>query len=268
MKYFCTSDIHSFSGPLQIALSNAGFDKDNPEHILIVCGDIFDRGPDTVGVYEFLISLPEDRLVLVAGNHELLYQDLLTKNFPDSYDYSNGTVRTFCHIADVPEEQMSGRYWFSIMPQEELKAGSTAWIEKHLKATWKKVLSKVKKSEVTSFINSTRWVNYFETETHVFVHSFVPINYKSFSKNENWRDADEEAWYHAKWGNPYQQYANGLFPGNKTLVVGHWHTEDFFRYLGPYRKDARMCPVYDHNGLVALDACAAATERLNVYVIN
>ena len=58
MKYFIVSDIHSFYTKLKRALDKAGFNKRNKDHTLIVCGDIFDRGPDTRSVYKFLTSIP------------------------------------------------------------------------------------------------------------------------------------------------------------------------------------------------------------------
>lgn len=80
MKYFCVSDIHSFYTPLKKALKQAGFRKSNKDHCLVVCGDIFDRGEETVQVYEFLKSLPKNRCILIKGNHESLYFGLLKKS--------------------------------------------------------------------------------------------------------------------------------------------------------------------------------------------
>ena len=74
--YFAISDIHGFYYPMHRSLYKAGFRKTNPDHILIVCGDIFDRGPDSVKVYNFLKSLPRDRRILIRGNHEFLLRDL------------------------------------------------------------------------------------------------------------------------------------------------------------------------------------------------
>ena len=53
-KYFAVSDVHSFATELYKALSNKGFERDNPEHILIVCGDAFDRGQETLELFDFL----------------------------------------------------------------------------------------------------------------------------------------------------------------------------------------------------------------------
>ena len=65
-----------------MSLYKNGIDKENPEHILVVLGDIFDRGKETLEVYNFLRSLPDERLILIRGNHESLYLSLLDKSFP------------------------------------------------------------------------------------------------------------------------------------------------------------------------------------------
>ena len=83
-KYFLISDIHSFYGPMMKALENAGFNPTNKSHILCVLGDVFDRGPETLKVYNFLKQLSSDQLILIRGNHEDLYEELLEKRFPQS----------------------------------------------------------------------------------------------------------------------------------------------------------------------------------------
>ena len=58
MRYYCISDIHGQYDKMIEALKNAGFNKRNKDHTLIVCGDIFDHVPDTRSVYKFLTSIP------------------------------------------------------------------------------------------------------------------------------------------------------------------------------------------------------------------
>ena len=90
-KYFVVSDIHSFYNALIEGLKRAGYDQENPNHILVVCGDIFDRGGQPLEVYNFLISLPKERRVLIRGNHEYLLRELINRQMPYSHDESNGT---------------------------------------------------------------------------------------------------------------------------------------------------------------------------------
>ena len=59
-KYFVTSDIHGFYNEFISALDRSGFNIDNPDHILIICGDIFDRGSETLDVFNFLIETVVD----------------------------------------------------------------------------------------------------------------------------------------------------------------------------------------------------------------
>ena len=76
IKYFACSDIHSFYDEWMLALTNYGFDKTNPDHKVIVCGDLFDRGPQSRECFEFVKTLhSQDRLIYVKGNHEELLFD-------------------------------------------------------------------------------------------------------------------------------------------------------------------------------------------------
>ena len=75
MKYFAISDVHSFYTKMVEALKEAGFDKNNENHALVLCGDAFDRGDETVEMLNFLQSLSQDRFIYVRGNHEDLLED-------------------------------------------------------------------------------------------------------------------------------------------------------------------------------------------------
>ena len=77
-KYFISSDIHSFLYVMEKELKKKGFDERNPEHILIICGDLFDRGKETVKCLNFVCKmLKQDRVICIGGNHEDLLMELL-----------------------------------------------------------------------------------------------------------------------------------------------------------------------------------------------
>ena len=86
MKYFVVSDIHSCFSELKKSLDRVKFDRNNPEHMLIVCGDIFDRGEEAVETFNFLYSLNKKNCILIRGNHEELYLNLLEKDFPENHE--------------------------------------------------------------------------------------------------------------------------------------------------------------------------------------
>lgn len=241
MKYFAISDIHSFATEAKQVLKQAGFDKKNKNHTLIICGDVFDRGDETVELYKFLKSIPKKRCILVKGNHESLYLNLLKKEYPHRYDYSNGTVRTFCNIAEEP---------YRLLDNDE----------------WLEIREIVKNHEITNWIQSAQWVDYFELDRFIFVHSFIPtfesyddIDFLAENSRQfiHWRtNANEHDWEQARWGNPITMYKNGYFnhekAKNKTLVVGHWHAWDFHAVLGG-EKDSENRDIYYSDHLVALD---------------
>ena len=79
MKYYITADIHGFYTEFHKALDEAGYFTDLEPHKLIILGDIFDRGQEAVKMQEFILQLMEqDAVILVRGNHEDLYEELIT----------------------------------------------------------------------------------------------------------------------------------------------------------------------------------------------
>jgi len=268
MKYFIVSDLHSFYTELKTALNAAGFDISNNEHVLIVCGDVFDRGSETVELYNFLTSIPDDRLILIKGNHEYLYEDLLKKTYPDNYDYSNHTVDTFCHIAGYSPEVMTPSYWY--------KLGEVPY--DRLRQTWKEIVNEVKNSPITAWLNSKQWKDYFELDKYIFVHSFIPlknidhmpgyyINNRWFEYFKDWRTtATRLEWEDATWGCPYQNYISGYFKeeaaNGKVLVCGHWVVTDFRQHINNKWSDDTS--IYKFENIIGLD-CGAWIEGDSFY---
>lgn len=153
--YFVTSDIHSFMDPFFTELINSGFDNYNPDHILIICGDAFDRGKDAVRLYKYMKELhSKDRLIYIRGNHEDLLFDCVKQlkendGCAQSYHYSNGTVDTVVQFM-----------------QEDLL------------------------DDVLEFIDKVS-INYFEIDKYVFVHGWIPIDVDDWRKasNKEWFEA-------------------------------------------------------------------------------
>ena len=72
LDLFVVSDIHGHYTLLKESLDMAGFNSEDPDHLLVCCGDYFDRGSENVQVLKFLERLKNK--VLLRGNHEdMLY---------------------------------------------------------------------------------------------------------------------------------------------------------------------------------------------------
>lgn len=264
MRYFIVSDIHSFATELKWALKSAGFDAKNKNHTLIVVGDVFDRGDETIELYKFLSSIPKKRCILIRGNHEYLAFDLIRKHYPESHDFSNHTVDTFCQIAhrDI----------------EDLYNGDVSWTE---------ITSYVRSSKIWAWLNSKQWVDYFELGPYIFTHSFIPVKVKEqyrsrylcwgaygmsancFEYDPNWREASRADLEESTWGDPIDYYKAGLFDEEskkgKILVVGHWHVSDFWKRIANIKSyDQPITEIYYSKDFIGLD-CGVFREPMGGY---
>jgi len=303
-KYFITSDVHSFYTPLINALTEVGFDVNNPEHILIVDGDLFDRGEETVEVYNFIKSIPKDRRILIRGNHEYLLKSLVKKDLPQSYDISNGTVSTifqFCGCIppkidwtkDFTFKNKMEELYFDIVSTVSMedyydyRYSDYDWEErKKLVKRWQKVVNKFNALGIIEWIDSDEWIDYYELGNLVITHAFIPVDfpagtdmyrpsYELLHYIPNWRELPRLDFEYATWGCPYKLYDAGLFDkekeNGKILVCGHWHTFDFRQHYDNiyYRKteDFDNSLFYREN-LIALDACTVLSKFVNVLVVE
>ncbi len=252
MKYFVVSDVHSYFKELMDALNEKGFDVDNKEHILCVCGDLFDRGDETVQLFEFVKDLnAQGRLIYVRGNHEDLLFDCLNelKNgyTPSYHHFHNGTVKTICQFC-----------------------GQNEWIM--YDHTWRDKICEIMQP-VLDFINAN-CVDYAEIGDYILVHGWIP----SFSNLRDFRSRDEIDWKAARWNNGMDMWRN---PANriadKTIVCGHYHCSWGWSHIRQERKEwpqknrkdwLKSFEPFVDDGIVAIDACTAYTGKVNCIVIE
>lgn len=233
-KLFVVSDVHGHYTLLKEALEKAGFDKDNEDHLLICCGDYFDRGNENVEVLRFFERL--QRKVLLRGNHEDLLLKLLQTGKVLPHHYINGTMRTL--------ENFFGKY--SIDPVDDTIdfSGKTRIVDR-----------------ICEFIEET--VDYYETEKYVFVHGWLPENALTPEARHN---ASKEAWEKARWVRWNERYV-GLSPlADKTLVCGHVPT--FYAYALNPSRNKNSYEIFYGNGIIVIDAGTADTQHINVLVIE
>lgn len=237
-KLYCVSDIHGFYNELRVALDKAGFDPNNKNHFLISCGDEFDRGPNPKEVMNFLNGLK--RKVIIRGNHTQLFEDLCLRGFPEWYDERNGTRNTV---------EILGNYKY----------------DNDFELCCERALNRTKKYR-------NNMVNYFETKNYIFVHSFLPLikNTYDYSFNPDWRDATQEEWDNAMWGNPFELAKQGLLPPDKSLVFGHFHTSYPRRKYEnkPEWGTKADFSIYYGCRYIGLDACTAYSGEVNVLVLE
>lgn len=251
MKLFVFSDCHGFASKLIEALNKAGFNKDNPEHLLIGCGDYFDRGPNPYGVMRYLKDVHNK--ILCRGNHETLLLECIARQEAWSHDIQNGTAETIAILGEHYETR-----W------------TPTWYESCL------VIEKTMQKWVGDM------VNYFETKNYIFCHGFIPCNgndtkpwYQrgiTYTKRDDWRDAVNAEWKDAMWVNGMKACGvDGVYEKGKTIVVGHYHTSwgrNQFEGKEEFGENADFSPFYYEDKLIAIDACTAYSGKVNVLVLE
>lgn len=108
-RIFVTSDTHGMKAQLQDCLDKAEFDR--KIDTLIHLGDCVDRGPDSKGVIDLLISIPNK--ICIRGNHDQVFVDWMKTGVHKFHwleggrytidSYVGGETKTFTNL-DVPKD--------------------------------------------------------------------------------------------------------------------------------------------------------------------
>ena len=123
MRYYVISDVHGYYTQMKSALEKAGFFSDTTPHKLIMLGDLFDRGHEAKQLQQFILEqMEQDKIILIRGNHEDLFVELVTTDagMPYSYHKSNGTYDTALQLTDFETEHYVFTHgWIPSIPNRD-----------------------------------------------------------------------------------------------------------------------------------------------------
>lgn len=277
-KYFVVSDVHSFYNELIKSLNEKGFEKENPNHYLILCGDLFDRGLQANQLLNFVQSLG-DRFLYVRGNHEdLLFKCVyqIVQGFSvDGHHISNGTLDTISQLTGISQlDLMSPRRRTEEMNQQ--------------------IYNKMK--PILEWIDN-KSKNYYEIGDYIFVHGWIPykldwensnLGRKTYVFDSEWnKEPDKEdisgrliyqsKWDEARWINGMVLWKQGIKIPNKTICCGHWHCSYGHSHIDQKRKEfpeknrkdwEKSFEPYIKEGIIAIDACTAYSGIVNCFTFE
>ena len=192
MKNFVVSDIHDHYDLLIEALNRNGFDINNENHRLIVCGDAFYSGPQPGELFVFLRELSEKgRLIFVYGNHDV---ELL-----DNLRFGKFTRPANRKCVELVVKHLMG------------KVGLCD----------DKIVAECERIGFTRFLSEVP-VWYYENENYVFTHAFIPTVKKAY--RTDWRNATEREWRTAAARGDAMALSMryGVSEPNKKIVCGHY----------------------------------------------
>lgn len=225
-RYFFVSDIHSYYSQLIAALEAVGFEPMNEKHVLVVLGDVFDRGRQSWRTYQFLKHLPNK--ILVRGNHEDLLIDMVKRGFVhQACDIKNGTADTCLQLAT---EDVLTTY-----VMDNFRETATMFTDPRV-------------IEVCQWINE-EFVDFIEFSDLIGVHAGIPLH----------KD-DYVGWPKVRWCDPYIDRDVG-----KWRITGHWFAAHHWKRDGiPWMQDQTY--ISKSRRLIGIDSCVMLSGRINVFV--
>lgn len=259
-KNFIVSDIHSYFVPFKKALEEKGFDENNSTHHLIICGDLFDRGPDTVELFEFIKKMADKkRLIYIRGNHEdLLLQAIeeIIEGRINSIHHSNGTIQTIVDFTKINPYQV---------------------------CTFEEKMEFLNKIEpLINFIDEN-CVDYYqimtENKSYIFCHGWLPngVIDGEWQIIKNWQDAPKDLWENARWDNGMRKWALGAKIDNTEIICGHYHCSWGHSHLDMNLKEfpkkqrpnwEESFKPYVREGIAAIDSCVHYSGFCNCLVMD
>ena len=258
-KLFICSDIHGYYQQMKSALDEAGFDENNDNHLLIVVGDIFDRGGEALMVYEYLKRLiGEGKAIVTRGNHDKFFIDFL-----------QGSVNPFNYLHNGTNETIAD-FWHRTAPFESWCAlEGNCNLDQMNYIKWVDICSKEIKEEYPELLGWLKSLpRYYETKNYIFVHGAID------TKVEDWHNPHCFRYDLIDWDaldfNDGSFFGESIVNTDKTVVIGHYGTR-FLREMYNYpiekgHEDDIL--IRDDGKVIAIDATTAASKKVNVLVIE
>lgn len=260
---FAVSDIHNEYDALINALNKAGFDENNPEHLLVSIGDAFDRGPSAIAVYEYLKRLSDrGSAIVLRGNHTSFLINYLNGKQLGPFDYlCNGVDET---LGDFLGRSKPFESWCMIDKQiDEPTYGDFAdWIAEARKEINEQY------PELLNWLNNRPY--YYETQNYIFTHGSID------TLVEDWHYPRCIKTIYLDW--EALTWDDGSFFGktikntDKTVVIGHFATSQLrkkYPHLTTKDKGEEFDILERDDGkVIAIDTTSNYTHRVNVLVIE
>lgn len=252
-KIFAISDVHGHFNEMIESLTKAGFDETNQNHLLVICGDYFERGPKSKEIYDYIQKLSsKNKIVAILGNHEYFMQEFLTgpvSNFNYKYNGFGKTLDSFLEQDDS----------FKTFVEENKKS-----FKSDMNNLWNAYTSIARNKINKDYPEMINWLNnlppYFETKNYIFTHGAINGTCK------DWRNPPE-GWRDLTWAKP-QDFMHKISNTDKKVVVGHINAGLIRKlfYNGPETDNSTLVR---HDGkVIALDGCTILSKKINVLVIE
>lgn len=257
-KFFIVSDIHGEYGALRECLQRAGFDEQNESHILVSLGDEFDRGDESLSIYEYLKKLNEkDKAIIVKGNHNQMFIDYLDGTCLSPFNYYNNGLRdTF---AEFMHETAPFETWAIFNHIDNPTYGDFAkWIEIARNQINKEY------PELLAWLKSRPY--YYETKNYIMTHGAIDTEVEDWRKphcsHYNFQDWEALTW------NDGSFFGKEIKNTDKTIVIGHFGTGELRKMYDLGNPNDFSILKRDDGKIIAIDSTTCISHKVNVLVIE
>ena len=258
-KLFVISDIHGHYKITIKALKEKGYDENNKEHLLLVLGDIFDRGKESKEVYFWLKRLTEEKKAIVLkGNHDSFLIEFLEnyKKMDNIFNFNhNGLKNTIYSLLDG-SGTIEDYYNIKKKNNEEIKNEKN----KIFKA-WNSCIVDIINKKYPDLLNWLKSFPYYlESDNYIFTHASIDTTAKNYKKPNYsfesllWDD-----------GTFFGKEINNT---NKIVVVGHFNTGDIRYMYNIGNKNDYSILTREDGRIIMIDACTIISKKVNVLVLK
>lgn len=144
-KYFVVTDLHNHFKIFNQRLINSGFNKNNPNHFLIILGDAFDKGPEANEMYNYLLSI-EGKLTYIKGNHEEVLLKAIKEKKINDYLIEHSVFDTIYQLSGLSLKEALNNF--------------------------KKACEKVEEKGFVDFLKR-KLIDYYELDDFFFAHGYL-----------------------------------------------------------------------------------------------
>lgn len=279
MKLFVVSDVHGFYDEMRVCLREAGFSDEDDNNKLILLGDLFDRGSDSVKIYKYLKKMTEaGKAIVLHGNHEDFIIDFL-KGEDCSFNFShNGFNRTldgflgipaswenFCHFCTTSPDMAKTIYGNRVEPLLGDFFSIPLEVRFDVFQDYARHTIKKRYKDLLPWLESLPY--YYETDKYIFTHASIDGECEDwhnpeYSSYEHWTP-----WQYLTWDDGHF-YEKEIKNTDKTVVVGHFHTDGIREIYNLPKDDKNPNSILYTNQKIFIDTCTVLTKRVNVLVLE
>ena len=262
MKIFAVADVHGHYTEMKQALDKEGFEENNPDHLLVTIGDMFDRGEESEKIFKYIYELnAKGKAVCLKGNHTDFLLDYLTGKSITPFNFifngTNKTIDDFLHRTD------SFYSWCLI--DKDIKEPTYGNFADFIREARKEINEEY--PLLRGFLETRPY--YFETKNYIFTHSGIDTSIGDWHKPKRIYH-HFEGWEACIWNIDF--FGEEIKNTDKTIVIGHTHNRelrDKFKHL-INEKECNQDDILIRKDkkIIALDACTILSKKVNVLVVE